>query len=164
MICSVILFESLIIRQPTFHQTSLSIFIFFLLLYFHSNISQSLYLSYLFRIFSPRLYTHTHSHYTSIQYPYTPVALSTFIDHLNQFSLSLFISLCTLIHHYVPQLLLHYIISICIIGINMVSYNSHYYFGHSLRLLLYYDIIREFLLCSTIGFTEYQNTVVIYII
>lgn len=101
-----LLFESLIIRQPTFHQTSLSLSIyifikyFFLLPYFHYNISQSLHIRFIFipNILSEAQYTHTHTHayilfYLHIQYPYTPVSLSTFIDHLNPFSQSLSLTL-----------------------------------------------------------------------
>lgn len=136
------------IIQITNHQATnissnivLYISVFFLLLYFHYNISQSLYLSYLFQIFSPRLYTHKHTH---TLYLYTISLHSRCFKYVHRppksiltlfLSISLF--LCTPIHHYVPQLLLHYVILIRIIGINMVSFNSHYCFGHSLRLLLY---------------------------
>lgn len=102
-----LLFESPIIRQPTFHQTSLSLYIyifiiyFFLLPYFHYNISQSLHIPFIFipNILSEAQYTntHTHKHIHIILSLYTIYLHSRFFKYVHRppksiFSISLSLS------------------------------------------------------------------------
>lgn len=116
-----LLFELPIIRLLTFHQTSLSLYIYLLYISLYSGIfiiilaSRYIYSFHIYTEYSLRgtIHKHTHTHtyilfYLYVQYPNTPVSLSTFIDHLNPFSLSLSLLPFTIIC--ILQILLRYII------------------------------------------------------